>query len=143
MADCRYCTNYHLNSHERVDNSCLGPNDCRSSCFSCNERLKPNFTNKKVKKQKNNNARTKDAKTTDLSNNESTRYDAILGYNTKQWWAYDNKTDEYCDPPIKVLDEIKQHSDNIDEQRDYFNDILSKEPEWLNDKGHRYNEIEY
>lgn len=70
------------------------------------------------------------------------RYTAVLGFNTKQWWAYDNETDEYCDPPTVVLDEISNHSDNVDEQEDYFNKILATEPEWLNDKEHRYNEIE-
>ena len=72
----------------------------------------------------------------------SSRYDAVLGYNTKQWWAYDNKTDEYCDPPLAVLKAIRNHSSNIDEQRDFFNKILESEPDWLNDKEHRYDEIE-
>lgn len=71
------------------------------------------------------------------------RYMAVLGFNTKQWWAYDNKTDEYCDPPLSVLEQIENHSDNIDAQRDFFDGILATEPEWLNDKEHRYDEIEY
>ena len=70
------------------------------------------------------------------------RYEAVLGFNTKQWWAYDNEEDEFCDPPIEVLDAIRNHSDNIDEQQDYFNEILTTEPEWLNDEEHRYSEIE-
>ena len=41
MYDCKYCTNYHLNSHERVDDSCMGKTDCRSDFFSCNEDLRP------------------------------------------------------------------------------------------------------
>lgn len=42
MADCKYCTNYHLNSREaRADDCCFGRNDCRKEYFSCNEGLKP------------------------------------------------------------------------------------------------------
>lgn len=70
------------------------------------------------------------------------RYDAILGFNTKQWWAYDNETDEYCDPPIKVLDEIENHSRDVDEQQRYFQDILDENPSWLYDEGYRYSDIE-
>ena len=41
MGNCNYCTNYHLNSHERLDNACMGINDCRKEHFTCNENLKP------------------------------------------------------------------------------------------------------
>ena len=44
MMNCRYCSNYHLNSRERVDDCCLGKNDCRREYFSCNENLNPNKT---------------------------------------------------------------------------------------------------
>ena len=44
MADCRYCTNYYLNSHARLDDACMGYGDCRKEYFHCNERLKPNTT---------------------------------------------------------------------------------------------------
>ena len=70
------------------------------------------------------------------------RYEAVLGCNTKQWWAYDNKTDEFCDPPTVILNKIRDHSNDIDEQRNFFDTILSQEPDWLNDEGHRYDEIE-
>ena len=70
------------------------------------------------------------------------RYEAVLGFNTKQWWAYDNETEEYCDPPKKVLDKIKQHSDDVDKQEEYFNNLLATEPEWLNDEEFRYDDIE-
>lgn len=42
MADCKYCTNYYLNSHARLDNVCMGYGDCRKEYFYCNQRLKPN-----------------------------------------------------------------------------------------------------
>lgn len=50
MADCRYCTNYHLNSHERIDDCCLGPTDCRREYFNCNENIKPKKDDKKKNK---------------------------------------------------------------------------------------------
>lgn len=77
-----------------------------------------------------------------LNEEYSSRYEAVLGFNTKQWWAYDNETDEYCDPPSKVLEEISMHSDDIDKQEKFFNDILSEEPDWLNDEEHRYDNID-
>lgn len=43
MADCNYCTNYSRNSHERVDDCCLGKSDCRKDYFRCNEALKPDY----------------------------------------------------------------------------------------------------
>ena len=52
------------------------------------------------------------------------RYEAVLGFNTKQWLAYDNEKDEYCDPPTEVLDKIKNYSDDVDKQEDFFNEIL-------------------
>lgn len=44
MANCKYCTNYYLNSNDRVDDCCLGYGDCRKDFFSCNERLKSRIT---------------------------------------------------------------------------------------------------
>ena len=80
----------------------------------------------------------------DIELNEyySYRYEAVFGFNSKQWWAYDNETDEYCDPPSRVLEEIENHSDDIDKQEDFFNKILETEPDWLNDKEHRYDDID-
>ena len=70
------------------------------------------------------------------------RYEAVLGFNTKQWWAYDNEMDEYCDPPSEVLEKIKQHSEDVNEQEKFFNNLLKAEPEWLNDEGFRYKEVD-
>lgn len=66
------------------------------------------------------------------------RYKAILGPNTKQWWAYDEETGELVDPPTEVLEQIEDYSDDVDEQEEYFNSILESEPEWLQDMDHRY-----
>lgn len=66
------------------------------------------------------------------------RYEALLGFNTKQWWVYDNYTDEYCDPPTKVLNQIGDYSRDVNEQKSFFDGILATEPEWLNDEEYRY-----
>lgn len=66
------------------------------------------------------------------------RYEAIYGFNTKQWWAYDTKTKKVCDPPTVVLKEIETFSSNIDDQQEYFEHILDTLPDWLNDEDYRY-----
>lgn len=72
------------------------------------------------------------------------RYEAVLGPNTKQWWAYDNETDQWCDPPTEVLDSLgntKPHfstEEELSEQEEKFQKILDEEPDWLSDKRHRY-----
>ena len=74
---------------------------------------------------------------------EQYRYDAVLGYNTKQWWLYDNETDEYVDPPISVLDELKgmpsATADDISAQGSRLEEIASEEPTWLLDTDYRYS----
>ena len=70
------------------------------------------------------------------------RYEVVFGFNTKQWWVYDNDTDEYCDPPSAVLDEVKSHSADLDEQEDFFREIVSADPLWLNDAEFRYKDID-
>ena len=71
------------------------------------------------------------------------RYEATLGPNTKQWWAFDNETGELCDPPTEILEQIEAHSEDIDEQREFFDSILETEPEWLNDEDYRYDGEEF
>lgn len=72
----------------------------------------------------------------------SDRYIAVYGPNSRQWWAYDDVEDEYCDPPLFVLDEIKMESDDINKQEDYFNKILETEPKWLDDLAYRYRDVD-
>lgn len=67
------------------------------------------------------------------------RYEAVLGFNTKQWWVYDNDEDEYIDPPSSVLAKIRDYSDDVNMQQSFLNGILTTEPEWLYHKGYRYN----
>lgn len=69
------------------------------------------------------------------------RYMAVLGFNTKQWWVYDNKKDLFIDPPIEVLDELEK-LDDTDEQESLLEKLANQEPDWLFDKGYRYKDIE-
>lgn len=67
------------------------------------------------------------------------RCDAVFGFNTKQWWAYDGDMHVLIDPPFSILKEIESCSDSLDEQEDYFNEILNQNPDWLNDLEFTYD----
>ena len=41
-----------------------------------------------------------------------------------------------------MLEKIEAYSDNVDEQEAFFNEILTTEPEWLNDEEFRYSDVE-
>ena len=66
------------------------------------------------------------------------RYEVVLGFDTKQWWIYDNQTDEYIDLPILVLSATKQFSSDTDEQGRFLKALVFTLPEWLYDKKYRY-----
>lgn len=68
-------------------------------------------------------------------------FEVLLGPNTNQWWIYDNDTDEYIDPPAKILDKAAQYSD-INKQEEYLVEVINKNPQWLYDKDYRYGDIE-
>ena len=70
------------------------------------------------------------------------RYEVLLGPNTRQWWVYDNDTDEYIDIPTKILNEVDLYSDDIDKQEKYLFGIVDKNPQWLYDEDYRYKDIE-
>lgn len=63
------------------------------------------------------------------------RYEAILGFNTKQWWVYDNEEDTYIDPPSSVLESLSDETGIAEEQ---LNNLLVHEPDWLNDEDYIY-----
>jgi len=67
------------------------------------------------------------------------RYLAVLGFNTKQWWAYDEKNDVYIDPPSDVLNSLPDWRDDSDKAEKEFQKILNEEPDWLNDKDYFYD----
>ena len=71
------------------------------------------------------------------------RYAAVLGFNTKQWWAYDEENDTFIDPPAEILDSLPNWRENVDETEEAFQKILDEEPDWLNDEEYIYDgEIE-
>lgn len=67
------------------------------------------------------------------------RYLAILGFNTKQWWVYDEETDMYIDPPVEVLDELDELQQDEAEER--LTQIANADPtpDWLFDKDYWYD----
>lgn len=71
------------------------------------------------------------------------RYEAVLGCNSKQWWLYDSETEEYCDPPISVLNEINklpsETADDLDKQAELLEDIANSPNDWIDDKDFRYS----
>ena len=75
------------------------------------------------------------------------RYDAVFGFNTKQWWIYDNENNSYIDPPTEVLNKLKEieYKDdkrNPDEAGRYLEEIANTEPEpdWLHDGNEYFDE---
>ena len=67
------------------------------------------------------------------------RYLAVLGFNTKQWWIYDNEKDVYIDPPVKVLKQLEKLS-NDDAERKLEEIANSKpSPDWLFEKDFWYD----
>ena len=67
------------------------------------------------------------------------RYLAILGFNTKQWWVYDEKTGMYIDPPVEVLNELDELQQDEAEER--LTQIANADPTpgWLFDKDYWYD----
>lgn len=76
------------------------------------------------------------------------RYEALLGFNTKQFWIYDSVNDTFIDPPTEVLVEIEkirykdgiETAESIDEAEYRLEQIANAdpEPEWLHD-GNEYD----
>lgn len=67
------------------------------------------------------------------------RYLATLGFNTKQWWVYDNKKDVFIDPPIEVLEQLENL--NNDDAETKLEEIANSKPspDWLFDKDYWYD----
>lgn len=76
---------------------------------------------------------------------EDCRYEALLGFNTKQFWLYDNQNNTYIDPPTSVLEEVNKicykdgiaTADSYSEAELYLEKIASENPDWLHD-GNEY-----
>ena len=65
------------------------------------------------------------------------RFEPAFGPNTKQWWLYDRETNEMCDPPIEVLNKVREI--NFDKQEEELQKIVNQNPNWLYNNGHRYD----
>ena len=69
-------------------------------------------------------------------------YIVIHGPNTKQWWVYNEEEDFYIDPPSEVLKQVEAFSSDINEQEEYFQNIVDENPSWLYDEDYYYEDIE-
>lgn len=67
------------------------------------------------------------------------RYEAILGFNSKQWWVYDSDNDRYIDPPKEVLDSLPSWGEDVDKSKNAFQTIINGLPAWLNDEEYQYD----
>lgn len=67
------------------------------------------------------------------------RYLAVLGFNTKQWWVYDEETNMYIDPPIEVLNELDELQQDEAEERLTQIANTNPTPDWLFDKDYWYD----
>lgn len=72
------------------------------------------------------------------------RYDPVLGFNTKQYFIYDNYRDAYIDPPKEVLDELDKVRNeagwfDYDAAEGWLLDLCNcQSPDWLNDVDYTY-----
>lgn len=72
------------------------------------------------------------------------RYSALIGFNSKQPWVYDEKEDVYIDPPTIVLEQLTDWRDDCDKAIGELEDIANIErPDWLNDKEYWYDADDY
>lgn len=74
------------------------------------------------------------------------RYEYRYGFNTKQFWVWDNLLEALIDPPTEVLDQIdemKSQSDidwrEIEPWGEWLEDLCNEQkPDWLNDIEYMY-----
>lgn len=66
------------------------------------------------------------------------RYCAVFGFNSKQWWVYDSVTNEWCDPPISVLEEIGDIEDP-DECEARLEELANAPNDWINNVDYRFD----
>lgn len=65
------------------------------------------------------------------------KYELVLGFNTKQYWIYDNDKDIYIDPPKEFLNKLDTHDQEKSEE--IADKILTKDPKWLYDTEFYYD----
>ena len=72
---------------------------------------------------------------------DTSRYTAMLGPNTKQFWLYDEEDDLYIDPPKDVLNELEEirwqggveTAESIEAAEDRLVELANENPDWLHD----------
>ena len=65
------------------------------------------------------------------------RYLPVLGFNTKQWWIYDEEKSVYIDPPLYVTEQAGRMDE--EEAMEYLYKEIEKSPDWMGDKEYWYN----
>ena len=64
------------------------------------------------------------------------KYSALLGFNTKQLWVYDEENDVYIDPPAEVLDALPE--DQEEAEKELARIANEENPDWLLDEDYWY-----
>lgn len=72
-----------------------------------------------------------------------TRLEAMVGFNTKQLWVYDNVRDVYIDPPAEVLDSLPDWREDSDKAEEALLEICKTEPDWLFDRQYWYGDEDF
>lgn len=67
------------------------------------------------------------------------RLEVTLGFNTKQFWVYDNTLDVLIDPPTEVLDSLTDWREDSEKAEKELADIVAKDPDWIYDRHYWYD----
>ena len=71
------------------------------------------------------------------------RFEAMIGFNTKQPWLYDNIRDVYIDPPAEVLDSLPDWREDSEKTEEALLEICKSEPDWLFDREYWYDDEDF
>lgn len=71
------------------------------------------------------------------------RLEAVIGFNTKQPWVYDNVRDVYIDPPAEVLDSLPDWREDSDKTCEALLEICKTNPEWLYERQFWYGDEDF
>ena len=78
----------------------------------------------------------------DVVHNENRpRYEVILGFNSGQYWIYDDYLNAYIDAPSEVLNEMAAKIKSLgteEAERWFFRIVNERTPDWLKDRVHTY-----
>ena len=71
------------------------------------------------------------------------RLEAMIGFNTKQLWIYDDVRDVFIDPPAEVLDSLPDWREDSEKAEEALLEICKSEPEWLFDREYWYDDEDF